>query len=305
MAIPISSATKDANPSIHLHAELLPNIRQVTLYISLRTDSKLSSIQPEIYLSESRRAVTVAYPEPHQDVCETIKLPARVSEAARRGLNIDGRWQMEEGKVEAGQGRRKRELSFRMPLDPSDGFHAGTENEMDDFVPWTARDMTASTKVRCKNCGNIILGRPASKQSADTPAPGWTWKDLPSGNWAEMMDFWHCHKPDPHEDDVDRGADKDPNAHVKGYGAANRVVAIPGTVLVDVATFLVKEEDCLGLIKVRFVFSTALVTPLLYEGQKEGGLFVPCPGRRYRCPITLRPSYWNSTRSGKDMTSKG
>ena len=42
------------------------------------------------------------------------------------------------------------------------------------------------------------------------------------------------------------------NSQVKGYGAANQVVAARGTVLVDVPTFLVAESDCTGLNKVRY-----------------------------------------------------
>lgn len=140
------------------------------------------------------------------------------------------------------------------------------------------------------------------------------WKDLPSGNWAEMMDFWHCHKPDPEgghehgdgegEGGLDAGEQQqrqqqqqqgakaggggrseDPNATVKGYGAANQVVATVGTILVDVAAFLVAVEDCLGVMKVRtcsffcglFVFfpemkSFCKAWCLPESGQQEGDL---------------------------------
>jgi hypothetical protein len=97
----------------------------------------------------------------------------------------------------------------------------------------------------------------AAENSDPSLALGWLWKDLPSGNWAEMMDFWHCHKPDPHEDDPQSEATaalklEDQTAQTKGYGASSRVEAIGRTVLIDVATFLLSEEDCVSLKKVSF-----------------------------------------------------
>jgi hypothetical protein len=259
----ISARNQDAGPSIHLHAELLPNIRQVTLYISLPENRELNDVTPGIFISESRRAVTISYPEPFDDVTETIKLPARVSEASRRGLRIDEQKREDGGNKRADDGSR-RELSFRMQLDDtaeeSNGASRLNPDEIvDDYVPWTASDMAPSTKVRCKECENVFLDKPTLHNDAGTGLPAWIWKDLPSGNWAEMMDFWHCHKPDP-----PKGAEasEEANAQVKGYGAANRVVAVPGTVLVDVATFLVAGVDCLGLEKVRthiFRFSLLLL----------------------------------------------
>jgi hypothetical protein len=41
----------------------------------------------------------------------------------------------------------------------------------------------------------------------------------------------------------------DENALVKGYGAVDQVTALPGTVLVDVASFVVADGDCVGLKK--------------------------------------------------------
>ena len=72
------------------------------------------------------------------------------------------------------------------------------------------------------------------------------------------MDFWHCHKPDPHEghekDEKDTALEiEEQTAQTKGYGADSHVVAISGTVFVDVATFLLAETDCTGLKKVRLL----------------------------------------------------
>ncbi|RAH54200.1 hypothetical protein BO85DRAFT_379789 [Aspergillus piperis CBS 112811] len=213
-------------PSLYLHAELLPNIRQLILYISVPPNTPRSDLQ--ISLSDSRRAVTVTVPSTtNQDgpssISETIKLPARVSESSRRILQ-----------QQPPSTQSESEYSFRMQVDDNDtSLHKDDSTLNDGFIPWTATDMSAHTRLRCVKCHSPILNE------------GKVWKDLPSGNWAEMMDFWHCHKPDPPEEEKNKGGE-DPNAVVKGYGAGNQLVAVEGTVLVDVTSFLVKGVDCLG-----------------------------------------------------------
>ncbi|KAI2868836.1 hypothetical protein CBS63078_9915 [Aspergillus niger] len=221
------SQTNPTTP-LHLHAELLPNIRQLTLYISVPPKTPRSNLQ--ITLSDSRRAVTVtsSLPNTNQDdptsTSETIKLPARVSESSRRIL---------QQRPPSTQGES--EYSFRMQVDDNDtSLHKDETTLNDGFIPWTATDMSAHTRLRCVKCHNPIM------------EGGKVWKDLPSGNWAEMMDFWHCHKPDPPEEERNKEGE-DPNAVVKGYGAGNQLVAVEGTVLVDVTSFLVKGVDCLGV----------------------------------------------------------
>ena len=78
-----------------------------------------------------------------------------------------------------------------------------------------------------------------------------------------MMDFWHCHKPHsldsgPPRESNDIVQTDDKIAEVKGYGAASHVKSTPGTVLIDVATFLLSESDCVGLKKVRFFLKAPL-----------------------------------------------
>lgn len=75
-----------------------------------------------------------------------------------------------------------------------------------------------------------------------------------------MMDFWHCHKPDPVE--VLGNLSQEQSAMVKGYGAANQVVATEGVVLVDVALFLVVEGDCRGVVVMEVgLFSPSFFSP--------------------------------------------
>lgn len=242
-----------------LHAEYLPNIRQVSVQISAPAGS-----HPEIALSESRRAVSASLtlPEPVGYVSETIKLPVRVTEGSRRLLSSTNANAARNGHGHgAGQDTGLgREFSYRMQVDDDAELRqrSAVDEPMDSFVPWSAGDMAPSTKLRCRHCERIIIDMPTattaspSNENSTVQPSGWVWKDLPSGNWAEMMDFWHCHKPDPHEDDADahKHLTEDENSKVKGYGASNQVLATPGTVLVDVATFLVSEIDCKGLKKV-------------------------------------------------------
>ncbi|CAI7678767.1 unnamed protein product [Penicillium pancosmium] len=240
---------------LYLHAELLPNIRQITLYVSLPQISALNNVRPTIQLSESCKAVTVSLSAPYQDVSETIKLPARVNDASRRALNTSASPTIMHNPSQS-KGT-SHDYSFRMQIDAKEPALAPRDEIMDDYVPWTAADMSSSTRIRCRKCGATFLDPaiPANIPEEEGTVPAkWAWKDLPSGNWAEMMDFWHCHKPDPHEDDPKSEATaalkiEEQSAQIKGYGASSRVEAIPATVLIDVATFLLAEQDCIGLKK--------------------------------------------------------
>ncbi|KKK12131.1 hypothetical protein AOCH_000700 [Aspergillus ochraceoroseus] len=243
---------------LYLHAELLPNIRHVTLHISVPSKPQSTDILPDISLLQSRRAVSVALPEPFADVTDTIKLPARVTEASRRLLTARRQnarsttTHVAAAAAAAAAPGPRQEFSFRMQIDENDESLRAAADHLDSFVPWTAADMSPATQLRCRRCENLILGMPWRPAPSTTQ---WTWKDLPSGNWAEMMDFWHCHKPDSREEraaahgDGARQLTEDENSMIKGYGASNRVLATPGTVLVDVATFLVSDLDCRGLKK--------------------------------------------------------
>lgn len=236
--------------SIFLHAELLPNIRQLTVHVSLPIPSSSIDLRAStITLSESRRAITVytvrGSGDDKQDLLETLKLPARVTEASRRNLTFAGH-QVESGGDHQGT-TNSTEYSFRLQVDDHDSASMTVNNGLhgDDYVPWTAKDMSPHSVLRCRFCDQEILGGLQQETSF------WIWKDLPSGNWAEMMDFWHCHKPDVHADEKNqRKATDDQNASVKGYGASNRVVALAGTILVDVASFLVAESDCYNIKRV-------------------------------------------------------
>ncbi|EED12306.1 conserved hypothetical protein [Talaromyces stipitatus ATCC 10500] len=230
-------------PALFLYAELLPNIRQLTLHVSLPSSpSGIDIRESTITLSESCRAVTVFTLHQGVELVETLKLPARVTDASRRNLSFAGH------RVDIGATESKAQIveySFRLQVDPNENGLALRNQDIqeDDYVPWTANDLSTCISLHCRLCRQMILDT-SSKPDLNT----WQWKDLPSGNWAEMMDFWHCHKPDVHPDEKQGQKNiEEQNASVKGYGASNRVVATPRTGLVDVASFLVAESDCYNI----------------------------------------------------------
>ncbi|KAJ5530958.1 hypothetical protein N7527_004351 [Penicillium freii] len=248
---------QDPDVPLYLHAEFLPNIRQITLYVSLPGTARFDGIGPDIQLSESRKAVTVSLSKPFEYITETIKLPARVNDASRRVLKTPCGPAPKSNPN--GAGDSSYDFSFRMQVDPDEEALAPRDELIDEFAPWTADEMSSSTRIRCRECAQVFLDSSLITKSVDQgtgerSTTGWIWKDLPSGNWAEMMDFWHCHKPDPHEghekDEKDTALEiEEQTAQTKGYGADSHVVAISGTVFVDVATFLLAETDCTGLKK--------------------------------------------------------
>ncbi|KAJ5288526.1 hypothetical protein N7478_001556 [Penicillium angulare] len=258
-----SSPSPDADVALYLHAELLPNIRQITLYISLQPNPALNAIHPKIHISNSCKSITVSLPEPFHYVTETIELPARVSDTTRLALSTNFARNTPPNLTGVSY-----EHSFRMQIDPTDPVLTPKDTIMDDYVPWTAADMSPLTRIRCRTCEAPFLSTPSARNDEhgeQDDSPGWEWKDLPSGNWAEMMDFWHCHKPDPQEDKpmsevTAVRSSEDKTAQLKGYGATSRIEATPGIVFIDVATFLLAQSDCVGLQKT------------IEEGQEESEL---------------------------------
>ncbi|KMW66724.1 hypothetical protein BDDG_11692 [Blastomyces dermatitidis ATCC 18188] len=239
-----------------LYAELLPNIRQITLHVSFPDSSSLaqSPTTPDtavnlaggkwsISVLPSRCAVSLS----SADTIQTLSLPARVSEAAHTIVST----QPTPNPSGTGHG----ELLFRLPVDVETGpvvasrpaNDLASHDRYEVQVPWTAKDMCAETRVRCRQCKNLLF-IPSKEGTV-------MWKDLPSPDWAEMMDLWHCHKPDTHAEDHGDAATgaglhaHDENEIVKGYGAANQVVCTPGTALIDVLSFVMAEGDCQGLEK--------------------------------------------------------
>lgn len=203
----LCSLAMASSKDISIYAELLSNIRQVSVVASLSSPPD-SSTKAEISHEGRRLQVT------HQGQTESISLPAQVALTAAPQVATNGR----------------PALSWRLPLSPAEARPAPFSLE-NQALPWTSADIEAGSRIGCRNCDNEFVTENAIK----------AWKDLPSENWAEMMEFWHCHKPHDHDQ-------QDPESLAnKGYGASHAISAQSGIGFVDLTSFLFSESDCKGV----------------------------------------------------------
>ena len=193
-------------PSVTLYAEHLLNIQQVTIFATLESESNRET---RAELSSDRRSLSLT----HDGETATICLPSEIAGSASLTLP------MAKSKV----------LSFRLQVTEDGATLDRPHLRHGNDVPWPAASLSCETSVACRECQNIVV---RSSSLA-------TWKDLPSENWAEMMDFWHCHKPADHEAHV-----ADAPSTMKGYAASSAVRTSPGTGLVDLSYLLICEQDC-------------------------------------------------------------
>ncbi|KAK3694079.1 ubiquitin-conjugating enzyme E2-binding protein [Podospora appendiculata] len=218
---------------VSIYAELLSNIRQISLAVSLGSPSDGST---RITVTADGKDVEVR----HRGEVHILRLPAKIAlGSALLPITRPG----------------AAALSWRLPLD-QDAF-ASQHGDVADGrpAPWSATDLEAGSQVACRQCQSVIVARNAIQ----------VWKDLPSDNWAEMMEFWHCHKPDDAEhhshghEAHDRRAENgnpegeadDQNAKAnekslaaRGYGASSAISAQQGVGFVDLTTLLFAESDC-------------------------------------------------------------
>lgn len=209
---------------IHLYAEHLLNIRTLSIQASLPT---VSHRLTEATLSADGRTLSLT----HEGEIASIELPIVLSPKRRSDI------------VFTIPAVPSKELTFRVQLEEkesavADGHASGLDRLAEDvnanITPWTAASLSADSELRCASCSVVLVDRGKIR----------SWKDLPSDGWAEMMDFWHCHKPDHNGSDQHAGSKK-------GYAAAGGLLVEPGAVLVDVSSFLVVAEDCKN-VRVRF-----------------------------------------------------
>lgn len=206
--------------SITLYAELLLNIRTITLFASLRSQH---TRETKARLSADGSSITVS----HEGQSATIRLPIKVKGGGDAALSLPSQ-------------PPSKDLTLRLQMEEKEGTDLlgalQSEERKANLVPWDGASLgqLKEVKVHCKACSTTVV--PAGKANE--------WRDLPNENWAEMMDFWHCHKPDEHH-----LHDHTHEATVgkKGYAAGNRLKAAEGIGFVDLASFLLKEQDCEGI----------------------------------------------------------
>ncbi|KAK7527693.1 ubiquitin-conjugating enzyme E2-binding protein [Phyllosticta citriasiana] len=227
-----------AKPSsiLHLYAELLLHIRTVTLFASLRT---AHTSETKAVLSADGETLTLT----HEGHSASIRLPTQIAGGGSAALMLPQ--------------APSKELTLRLQLkEKSPGLlrlRQGAEN----VVPWDAQQLEKAESVKCAKCGaQLAVANPERNHDESDPrsevANGGnaestrvgvkSWLDLPNENWAEMMDFWHCHKPHEHNH-----GDHSHEGHEKGYAASNRLIAKKGVGFVDLAYLLLAEEDCIGV----------------------------------------------------------
>ncbi|KAL6817029.1 ubiquitin-conjugating enzyme E2-binding protein [Trichoderma sp. SZMC 28015] len=190
-----------------IYAELLSNIRQVSVRATLLSPSDATT-KAEI-LDDGRRIQIQ-----HQGEVRSLDLPATV--LVRSTIPIPE--------------NSSQDLAWRLPV-------PATETQLTRFsaenqsVPWSSTDLKVGSCICCRHCNYNIVQRGRIK----------SWKDLPSENWAEMMEFWHCHKPHDHEHHDGENLSK------RGYGANSAITAQPEVGFVDLTSFMFSESDCDGL----------------------------------------------------------
>ena len=205
--------------SIFLYAELLFNIRQVTVLATLPFDC---DARTRLWLGHDQRTLTLR----HEDEEAIVVLPCSVVSDANLKIPLVA----------------TRELSFRLAVSDAASFLAQAKQAADYYDPWPASKLTSETHVACGSCGNLLVNNIT------------VWKPLPSAGWADMMDFWHCHKPSAVDGDGDSAGSS------KGYAAANALGPTRGTALVGVSHLVVSDVDCTGIKVGQYLFSPLRMT---------------------------------------------
>lgn len=228
---------------ILIYAELLTNIRQITVKTSLPTPADHTT-SAEIF-DEGRK-----FRISHNGATGELELPSTAPVKGTLPLSHKG----------------SVDLTWRLPLRPVRVPERQflPENQL---LPWSASDVKPGSPISCRSCGQLFVQGDAIG----------VWKDLPSENWAEMMEFWHCHKP------VEHDKPEDGTLQHRGYGAASAITAQSGVGFVDITSFMFSEDDCSGLKVSRVSLSFA---------PKWGNRRWPsqanaaqCHGHRYNSPI--------------------
>lgn len=192
--------------SINLYAELLLNIRQVTVFAMLPSSCNGKT---RVWLCHDQRTLRLR----HDNEEASIELPCPVANSVE--LKIPP--------------ATTRELSFRLVVSDTARLPPQAKEAIDCNDPWPALELESGTRVACGSCGSILVSNVHA------------WKHLPNPGWADMMDIWHCHKPNTMNGDNEyAGSDK-------GYAAANALGPTAGIGLVDAGKLYVAAIDCTSL----------------------------------------------------------
>jgi ubiquitin-protein ligase E3 D len=201
----------DESPPIQIYAELLLNIRTISLVIVLQT---ASNHETTAVLSADGHSVTVT----HDGHSASISLPTQMEGGGSAALDLPS--------------TPAKDLTLRLQLqEKSPGLLRLDDLGRESCIPWMSNEMMAmhDSRLLCRYCSVVILNTSSKIKE---------WRDLPNESWAEMMEFWHCHKP--HEDSKNH----DESSQTKGYSATQYLQIESGRAFVSPSYFLVKPSDC-------------------------------------------------------------
>lgn len=194
---------------IYLYAEVLANIRQANLYVYL---SSPKNERTKINIASDKKTIKVI----HDGETASLYLPSEISGTAEINIPTE----------------RGMEISVRLELEDIKTMPS-IQDAVVDEGPWSASDLGPNCRLRCRACRSEINL---------TETPPMVFKNLPSDHWAEMMDFWHCHRP-PHAE-PNRAKDSEEAAQSKGYGTSSKLKASRGVAFVDTTSFILAEQSC-------------------------------------------------------------
>lgn len=220
----MAAETAPNNPATpNIYAELLPRLGRISVVIHLPSPSNHKT---KVLVSNDASRL-ILY---HEDVTTELRLPAKAIAPVGEHLR---------GEVQPGLDK----MSWRLIPDPVD---VKSGMSADDAVPWSAGQLKPGLRITCRACDHVVVAEDSIK----------VFKDLPSENWAEMMELWHCHKPAVGHAVVNGsngvsatgggGQEKATETDLasRGYGANSAIVAQKGTGFVDLMTMLFFEDDC-------------------------------------------------------------
>lgn len=216
-----ASPRQPATPNIY--AELLPRLGRISVVIHLPTPS---THKTKVLVSNDASRLIVY----HEDATTELRLPAKALAPVGEHLR---------GEVKPGLNK----MSWRLTPAPDEvklGMSA------DDAVPWSAGQLKPGLHITCRACNDVVVAEDKIK----------VFKDLPSENWAEMMELWHCHKPPVGHSAANGSNGTSANGKAgqvkatetdlasRGYGANSAIASQKGTGFVDMMTMLFDEDDC-------------------------------------------------------------
>jgi hypothetical protein len=209
----------------NIYAEFLPRLGRISVVIHLPTPT---THKTKVLLARDGLHLIVD----HEGASTKLRLPVKTRTA---GEHLPG-------EVKPGLDKMSWRL-FPTPEEAQAALHVAA-----DAVPWSAADLKPGLHVACRQCDEPIVLRETIG----------AFKDLPSENWAEMMEFWHCHKPAGAHvagagadaaaaADAQNKASEDQLAS-RGYGANSAISAQDSVGFVDLMTILFSQNDCNSLL---------------------------------------------------------